>query len=158
MPLLDDEECAVPTQRRRAKSFQQRLAEKTMRAKRLTMAKEAHHWYMKGDASKLKEPDKSSASCSTAITPKKRNKMSSSAKSSYTPQKSTFPSRTKTTMTQTLRRTFPYNCDTDRVQTHLRLAGFTTPNRKENDTVSLRSGGSEVKRRVILDVIQWDSE
>jgi hypothetical protein len=138
--------------RRHAKSFQQRLVEKTTRAKRLAVAKEAHHWYMKDNASKLREPNKSSASYLTAITPEKRNKMSSSAKSFNSPPTFTPPSKTKTTMAQTLRRTFPYNCDYDRMEANLKLAGFTTPKRKEDDC--------DLEKRMIgwlrwLDELRW---
>jgi hypothetical protein len=61
-------------------------------------------------------------------------------------------------MGQVLRRTFPSTYDTYTLEAQLRAAGFTTPKKKGEDNVSLRSSGSEKVRQRMLDAIQWDSD
>ncbi|KAH3944343.1 hypothetical protein HBH64_215210 [Parastagonospora nodorum] len=151
---LEDFEIPTP---RRAKSFQQRLAEKKTRAKRLNMANEACRWRVHQAKTKQVLPP----TAKSAKNPTSMKNMAPPAKSTRPQAKSTTESCTGTESNQAPRCIFGYNFGVLRGRIgRMRPSSnrFKTPTSKDKDTLSQRSFMSTVTRQRMLDALEWDSD
>lgn len=152
---IELEDFEIPTPRK-AKSFQQRLAEKKTREKRLAMAKEARRWHMNQELSEMQVPTAWSPSTSTL----RKKKMAPLPKISPLRLNSATALRQKPEAIQTTRRGVFLQYGSDRSEDpSLSSNRFKTPTKsKDADTMSVRSVMSTATRQRMLYALEWDSK
>jgi hypothetical protein len=136
----------TPTRRR--KSLQQHLYEGTTRKKRMAMAKEAYSYQ-----ESLKSQKSRSTSTSQAMTPTPSARRALLKKQLPTPPCS--PATRGTSDRGEARRRSLLNTS---MEARSREVSFTALKIQSSDTMSQRSGGSDMIRKEILDGLEWESE